>query len=186
MDVRELALIRTQPPILVNRYELVWFKTNLYLCNVNIYLTLNRTIRYDKQLNIFGLMWRIKKRYVCIIMLFVFSMHVFANRIANNETTNNTATIVSFITSIVALIGTIVTYLTFRHKLFTDTILSLSVSIILITIGIANCLEKSVVYWIGGGLAVLPIACYFFYQAKKSEEDKIIKELQELSKTKHN
>ena len=58
----------------------------------------------------------------CIIMLFVFSMHVFANRIANNETTNNTATIVSFITSIVALIGTIVTYLTFRHKLFTDTI----------------------------------------------------------------
>lgn len=49
-------------------------------------------------------------------------MHVFANRIANNETTNNTATIVSFITSIVALIGTIVTYLTFRHKLFTDTI----------------------------------------------------------------
>lgn len=122
MDVRELALIRTQPPILVNRYELVWFKTNLYLCNVNIYLTLNRTIRYDKQLNIFGLMWRIKKRYVCIIMLFVFSMHVFANRLANNETTNNTATIVSFITSIVALIGTIVTYLTFRHKLFTDTI----------------------------------------------------------------
>lgn len=131
-------------------------------------------------------MWRIKKRYVCIIMLFVFSMHVFANRIANNETTNNTATIVSFITSIVALIGTIVTYLTFRHKLFTDTILLLSVSIILITIGIANCLEKSVVYWIGGGLAVLPIACYFFYQAKKSEGDKIIKELQKLSKTKHN
>lgn len=63
---------------------------------------------------------------------------------------------------------------------------SLSFSIILITIGIANCLEKSVVYWIGGGLTVLPITCFLFYQAKKSEEDKIIKELQELSKTKHN
>lgn len=67
-------------------------------------------------------MWRIKKRYVCIIMLFVFSMHVFANRIANNETTNNIATIVSFITSIAAFIGIIVTYLKFKHKLFTDTI----------------------------------------------------------------
>ena len=47
--------------------------------------------------------------------------------------------------------------------------LLLSVSIILITIGIANCLEKSVVYWIGGGLAVLPIACYFFYHLKLAD-----------------
>lgn len=50
--------------------------------------------------------------------------------------------------------------------------LLLSVSIILITIGIANCLEKSVVYWIGGGLAVLPIACYFFIKRKNPKKTK--------------
>ena len=57
-------------------------------------------------------------------MLFVFSMHVFANRIANNETTNNTATTVSFITSIAAFIGIIVTYLKFKHKLYLQPIIT--------------------------------------------------------------
>ena len=62
------------------------------------------------------------KIYTLIILLFVISIHVLAASNNSNETTNNTAITVSIVTSTVALIGTIINYLTFKRKQFTDMI----------------------------------------------------------------
>lgn len=74
-----------------------------------------------------------------------------------------------------------------RESTFLASVL-LSISIILIAIGI-GCSDKTnhsttpAAYWIGGGLAILPIAGYIFYHARKSELNKSIKELQKLNST---
>jgi len=62
------------------------------------------------------------KRYVCIMVLFAISMQVWAASNDSNETTSGAATIVSLVASIVALIGTFVTYWKFKRQQFTDTI----------------------------------------------------------------
>ena len=68
------------------------------------------------------LMWNFKRCF-CIVLLFSMSMYVLA--VSNDSTqvkTTGTAMVVSLVTSIVALIGTFVTYWKFRRQLFTDTI----------------------------------------------------------------
>ena len=50
------------------------------------------------------------KRYACIIMLFEMSMQVLAQANDAHEGKTGAATIVSLVASLVALIGTFVTY----------------------------------------------------------------------------
>lgn len=62
----------------------------------------------------------------------------------------------------------------------------ISVSIGLIDIGIACYLkDPQVAYWIGGGIAILPIVGYILYQARKSEVNKNMDELKKLSNKKN-
>ena len=62
------------------------------------------------------------KRYACIIMLFGMSMQVLAQANDAHEGETGAATIVSLVASLVALIGTFVTYWKFKRQQFTDTI----------------------------------------------------------------
>lgn len=78
------------------------------------------------------------------MLLFSISMYVLA--VSNDSSqvkTTGTAMVVSLVASIVALIGTFVTYWKFRRQLFTDTITSLSTSS---RIG-ESALLVFVVYW---------------------------------------
>ena len=78
---------------------------------------------------------------------------------------------------------------TLRKSTFLASFL-ISVSIGLIDIGIACYLKNQqlaqVAYWIGGGIAILPIVGYILYQARKSEGNMNIDELKQLSYKKNN
>ena len=78
---------------------------------------------------------------------------------------------------------------TLRESTFLASII-LSVSIGLLDKGIACCLKnpqlEQCVYWIGGGIAILPFVLYILYQARKAEESKKIDELKKLSCKKNN
>lgn len=68
------------------------------------------------------LMWNFKRCF-CIMLLFSMSMYVLA--VSNDSSqvkTTGTAMVVSLVASIVALIGTFVTYWKFRRQQFNDTI----------------------------------------------------------------
>lgn len=80
---------------------------------------------------------------------------------------------------------------TLRKSTFLASFLiSVSISIGLIDIGIACYLKNQqlaqVAYWIGGGIAILPIVGYILYQARKSEGNMNMDELKQLSYKKNN